>query len=364
MPRVIEIPELSVVLLIGASGSGKSTFARQHFLPSEILSSDAFRAAVADDESDQSATQDAFEALYFIAAKRLRNGKLCVIDATNVRPQDRAGYVELAKRNHVPTVAIVFTGNPEICLARNLTRPNRKVAEQVVHTQITSLQQNLEGLQAEGFGEIHTLDLGAHDAEVEIVRRPLACNKRSEHGPFDIIGDVHGCYEEMAELLDALGYQPRTMDTRDPIWGASTWSHPGGRKALFLGDLADRGPRVLDTIRTVRNMVASGAALIVPGNHDVKFARWLRGEAVTAAHGLERSIAEFQMLDHEIRERAASEYAEFLDNRASHYLLHGGKLVAVHAGLPEELQGRCSETVHSIAIFGKLRAESHDRHWA
>lgn len=364
MPRVIEIPELSVIVLIGASGSGKSTFARAHFRASEILSSDAFRASVADDESDQSVTQDAFEALYFIAEKRLRHSKLCVIDATNVRPQDRAGYVELARRNHVAAVAIVFAPVAEICLTRNSRRSNRTVAEHVVHAQIASLKQDLDGLKAEGFAQIHTVNLGADEDAVEIIRQPLATNKRNEHGPFDIVGDVHGCYEEMTELLEALGYARGTLDEEDPIWGAYTWRHPGGRRAVFIGDLADRGPRILDTIRGVRNMVASGAAFLVPGNHDVKFARWLRGEAVTAAHGLERSIEEFYALRQEIREQAAVEYAEFLDILSSHYVLDGGKLVVVHAGLREELQGRSSETVREIAIFGKLRGESYDRHWA
>jgi predicted kinase/diadenosine tetraphosphatase ApaH/serine/threonine PP2A family protein phosphatase len=351
MARVIEVPELSVIVLIGASGSGKSTFAREHFRASEILSSDAFRAAVADDESDQSVTQDAFEALYYIAAKRLRNARLCVIDATNVKPEDRAGYVELATRYHVAALAIVFSPNPEICLARNLARPHRQVAEQVVHTQIASLRRDLDNLHGEGFSQIHYLD-PEMEAAVTIVRRPLACNKRQEHGPFDIIGDVHGCYEEMAELLQALGYR------------ADTWSHPDGRKAVFVGDLADRGPRVLDSIQAVRNMVVSGNAFAVPGNHDLKFARWLSGETVTSAHGLNRSIADFQALPDALGESTAAAIVEFLTHLPSHYVFDGGKLVVSHTGLGADLQGRCSPTVREIAIFGKLVGGSYDPNWA
>jgi protein phosphatase len=363
MPGVIEIPELSVIVLIGASGSGKSTFAREHFRPSEILSSDAFRLAVSDDETDQSVTQDAFEALYYIAAKRLKNGRLCVIDATNVKPQDRSGYVALAKRYHVTAVAIVFAPNPEICLARNLARPHRHVADQVVHTQIASLRQDLDNLRAEGFSEIHYLD-PATDMTVEIVRKPLACDQRQEHGPFDIIGDVHGCYQEMIELLQGLGYRPGALALEDPVWGAYTWNHPGGRKAVFVGDLADRGPRVLESIRAVRNMVVSGNAFAVPGNHDIKFARWLRGETVTTARGLERSIADFQRLPEPLREPTAAAIAAFLDSPAAHYIFDAGKLVVSHTGLGEDLQGRCSETVRQIAIFGKLVGGTYDRNWA
>lgn len=363
MPAVIEAPELSIIVLIGASGSGKSTFAREHFRPSEILSSDAFRAAVADDENDQSVTQDAFEALYFVAAKRLRNARLCVIDATNVRPQDRSGYIELAKQYHVPAVAIVFSPNAEICLARNRARPHRQVAEQVVQTQIASLRQDFDNLRAEGFSEIHYLDPEA-DTTVEVLRKPLACNQRREHGPFDIIGDIHGCYDEMGDLLQALGYQQGALPVEDPVWGALMWSHPGGRKAVFVGDLADRGPRALDTIRAVRNMVAGGNAFAVPGNHDIKFARWLRGETVTTAHGLDRSIADFQGLPPALREPTAAAVVGFLTNLPAHYVFDAGKLVVAHTGLSTDLQGRCSETVREIAIFGKLAGQQYDPNWA
>jgi protein phosphatase len=94
--RTIEIPELSLIALIGASGSGKSTFGRQHFLPTEILSSDFFRGLVSDDENDQAATPDAFDALYYMLEKRLAGGRLTVVDATNVRAEDRKRLIEKA----------------------------------------------------------------------------------------------------------------------------------------------------------------------------------------------------------------------------------------------------------------------------
>lgn len=104
----ITIPELSLVVLIGTSGSGKSTFARQHFLPTEVLSSDFCRALVSDDENNQAATKDAFSVLNFIASKRLAAGRLTVIDATNVQPEARKPLVELARQYHCLPVAIVF----------------------------------------------------------------------------------------------------------------------------------------------------------------------------------------------------------------------------------------------------------------
>ena len=85
----ISVPELSLVLLVGPSGSGKSSFARKHFLPTEVVSSDLCRALVSDDENDQSATADAFDVLHTLVRKRLARGKLVVVDATNVQPESR-----------------------------------------------------------------------------------------------------------------------------------------------------------------------------------------------------------------------------------------------------------------------------------
>src|SRR5262249_506071 len=104
----LPVPDLSLVVLVGPSGCGKSTFARKHFKPTEVLSSDYCRGLVADDENDQAATPDAFEVLHFIAAKRLRAGRLTVIDATSVQPDARKPLVALARAYHVLPVAIVF----------------------------------------------------------------------------------------------------------------------------------------------------------------------------------------------------------------------------------------------------------------
>src|SRR5262245_53985649 len=104
----IAIPKLSLVALIGPSGSGKTTFARKHFLPTEILSSDSCRAMVSDHENDQAVTNEAFDVLHFIAAKRLALGRLTVIDATNVQPEARQPLVRLAREYHCLPVAIIL----------------------------------------------------------------------------------------------------------------------------------------------------------------------------------------------------------------------------------------------------------------
>src|ERR1043166_5728621 len=121
----VTIPELSLVVLIGPSGSGKSSFARKHFKPTEILSSDFCRGLVSDDENNQAATNDAFEVLHFIAAKRLAAGKLVVVDATNVQPESRKPLVELAREYHVLLVALALNLHDRICQDRNRDRATR-----------------------------------------------------------------------------------------------------------------------------------------------------------------------------------------------------------------------------------------------
>jgi protein phosphatase len=155
---LLNIPEGALALLIGAAGSGKSTFARKHFKSTEILSSDALRATVSDQESDQSASADAFEVLRLIARKRLRRGRLTVIDATSVLRKSRRSLLALAARENRPAVAIVLNVPVEICLARNGSRADRRVPPEVVEKQRADLASSLPGLSAEGFEHVYILE--------------------------------------------------------------------------------------------------------------------------------------------------------------------------------------------------------------
>jgi protein phosphatase len=155
---LLTIPERGLVLLIGAAGSGKSTFARKHFKNTEIVSSDALRAAVSDDESDQSASGDAFQLLRLITTKRLRRSKLTVIDATNVQPQARRSLLALARTNAAAAIAIVFNLPAAVCLARNRARPDRQVTSEVIERQVTDLAASLPGLAQEGFQDVYVMD--------------------------------------------------------------------------------------------------------------------------------------------------------------------------------------------------------------
>ena len=350
----LAVPELSLIVLVGPSGAGKSTFARAHFQPTEVLSSDACRALVSDTTEDQAATEDAFDVLHFIAAKRLAAGRLTVIDATNVQPRARKPLIELARNHHCIPVAIVFDLPERLCQARNRARLDRTLPGHAIHRQIEQLKRSVRGLRKEGFRFVYTLSEEADAVTVE--RQPIWSNRKHERGPFDIIGDVHGCCDELEALLEKLGYEwTEASEMADPY--TRVYQHPAGRKAVFLGDLVDRGPRILDTCQLVRHMVEADHALCVPGNHDNKLERKLLGRRVQITHGLDKSLAKINALPPDIRSPFRERLRDFLSSLVSHYVLDGGRLVVAHAGMPEHMQGRASAAVRQFALYGETTGE-------
>ncbi len=350
----VHLPQLSLVVLVGPSGSGKSTFARRHFKPTEVLSSDYCRGLVADDEGNQAATNDAFEVLHFIAAKRLAAGRLTVVDATNVRPEDRKPLVTLAREHHCLPVAIVFDLPEKLCQERNAARLDRDFGPHVIRGQRSALRRGLRGLKREGFSHVFTFE-SPEEVEAAVIERvPLWNDRRGEHGPFDIIGDVHGCFDELVELLSQLGY--RVEAAKDGADGEYHVTPPAGRKAVFLGDLVDRGPKIPHVLRLVMSMVQQETALCVPGNHDVKLLRKLRGKNVQVTHGLAESIAQLEAGPAEFHRQIA----EFLDGLISHYVLDDGRLVVAHAGMKAEFQGRGSGRVREFALYGETTGETDE----
>ncbi len=343
----LTLPELSLVVLIGASGAGKSSFARRHFKPTEVLSSDFCRGLVSDDENSQSATKDAFEVLHFVAAKRLAAGLLTVVDATNVQRESRAPLVALAREYHCLPVAIVLDLPERLCYERNANRPDRTFGPHVIRAHTQQLRRSLHNLKREGFRHVFVLSSVEEIEAATLERQPLWNNKKLEHGPFDIIGDVHGCADELELLLNQLAYAPDE---------AGVWQHPQGRKAVFVGDLVDRGPRVTDVLKIVMDMVGQGSAFCVPGNHDIKLLRKLDGKDVKIAHGLAETLAQLEGESDEWKQRVKS----FLDGLVSHYVFDDGKLVVAHAGMKEALQGRGSGTVRAFALFGETTGETDE----
>ena len=343
----LTIPELSLVVMIGPSGCGKSTFARKHFKATEVLSSDYCRGLVADDENDQAATRDAFEILHFIAAKRLSAGRLTVVDATNVQPESRKPLVALARQYHVLPVAIVLNVSERICADRNRSRADRDFGPHVVRNQAQDLRRSLRGLEREGFRHVHILKSPEEIEAATIDRQPLWNDRKQEHGPFDIIGDVHGCFDELLDLLTRLDYKVSDDYQVTP---------PEGRKAIFVGDLVDRGPKIPAVLRLAMSMVEAGHALCVPGNHDMKLLRKLRGRDVQITHGLADSMRQLETESSEFREQVE----KFLDALVSHYVLDDGKLVVAHAGMKEEMQGRGSGKVREFALYGETTGETDE----
>jgi protein phosphatase len=208
----IAIPEFCLVTLVGTTGSGKSTFARRHFKSTEVIGSDWARGLVEDDEGSQDATGDAFDVVHYIAEKRLKRRRIAVIDATNVRAEDRAGLVKLARAYHALAVAIVLNPGEDVCHERNLTRPDRQFGAHVIRNQTRSLKRNINRMEKEGFRYVFELRSAKDIDAVEIVRERLWTDRREETGPFDIIGDVHGCADELVELMGQLGYQVELVE--------------------------------------------------------------------------------------------------------------------------------------------------------
>ena len=351
MSRELAIPELSLVVLIGVSGSGKSTFGRAHFRPTEVISSDFCRGLVADDENDQSATPRAFELLNHIVGLRLAAGRLTVVDATNVQPDARAKLVALAREHDVLPTAIVLDMPEALCLERNAQRPDRNFGAQVIRRQRDQLRRGLKGLQREGFRTVHVLSGSDEVADAVIVRTKLYNDLRHESGPFDVIGDVHGCRAELESLLTDLGYAV----SRDEQ-GRAVGAHQQGRRAVFVGDLVDRGPDTPGVLRLVMGMVAAGDALCVPGNHENKLLRALRGRKVQVSHGLAESLEQLSAEPPEFR----AEVERFLDGLISHYVLDGGNLVVSHAGILERYQGRASGRVREFCLYGQTTGETDE----
>jgi protein phosphatase len=351
----LDIPEYSLVLLIGASGSGKSTFARKHFLPTEILSSDTCRGLVSDDENSQDATPDAFELLRSMAAIRLRRRRLTVIDATNVRAEDRKGLIALARQWHALPTAIVINPGDDVCHARNKQRPDRSFGPHVVRNQQSALRRGLRSMKREGFGHVYVLNSETEIEAATINRVKLWTDKTHETGPFDIIGDVHGCADELEALLAKLGYAVEAFD--DALFERRyRVTPPAGRKVIFVGDLVDRGPRVGDTLRLAMDMIEQGHALCVLGNHEAKVEKWLNDKDVKISHGLDASIEALQDGSEWFKARVKS----FIKKLRSHYMLDGGKLAVAHAGIKAEMQGRASSVIRAFCMYGETTGETDE----
>lgn len=343
----ITIPDLSLVLLIGPAGSGKTTFARTHFKPTEVLSIEQARQLVADDALDSGATEDAFAALSYLAMRRLAAGRLTVIDDRHLNPHTRRMLLGLAQEQHVIPVAIAFNLPEPLLHQRNQSRGGDMLPAETISQQHAAMRHLLATMPQEGFRHIYEFLSEEESSTVEVVRQALWNRRPGDHGPFDIVGDIHGCYDELRALLGKLGYLV-FRDGDSPL-ARHQIEHPLGRRLIFLGDLAGFGPKIPDALRLVMDAVDTGVALTVPGDHDMHLVNWLEGRESRLRPGLEASTRQLGGLPEEFTQ----EVRGFLSSTVSHYQLAGGDLVVAHAGLPEALQGRGSMQVRQFAVFGE-----------
>ena len=285
---LINIPELSVVVLIGRVTQEKLEFSQKHFGVEEILASRNFEIDL---------------------AQRLEEGKLTVIELSELEEKRNIEIIRLAKKYHCPPIAIMI---------------HVEETEYYIRKKKVSQKELAEHLREIGYQKVFVLEDEGATKNAEVQRIKLANNKKEVHGPFDIIGDIHGCYDELCELLEKLGYEVDKV-------GAKAYNKQD-RKAVFLGDLVDRGPNSPQVLRLVMSMVKEGAAYCVLGNHDGKLLRKLKGVNVQVIHGLETTL---EQLEHEPK-AFIEEVITFLEGLVSHYVFDEGRLVVVHAGLKEK----------------------------
>lgn len=341
----IKIPELSLVVLIGASSSGKSTFAKNNFLSTEIISSDYCRALVCGDENSLEATSDAFETLHYILSKRLKRGKLTVIDATNVQENARKSLLKIAKEYHCLSVALIIDTDEKEILKRHHERPDRNFSPHIVKGQLLDLRKTLKSIKKEGFSHIYNIK---DTDNITIYREKLWNDKKDEKGSFDIIGDIHGCFDELKELLEKLDYI-----IEENTQGYFNINHPENRRVIFLGDLVDRGINSPKVLKLVMSMIEDKKAFCVIGNHDYKLLRKLNGKNVSLTHGIKETLEQLEKETEEFKEKTRL----FLNSLISHYIFDEGKLVVSHAGLKESMHGRGSAAVRSFCMYGETTGE-------
>jgi protein phosphatase len=341
----IHLPEFCLVLLIGSLQSGKSTFAHTHFNPGDVLSLDTYLAEIPENTDLYSGTTGAVRRLNDALARRLKGGQFTVIDTDDLREDTRRTFLATAHRYYTQVIGIVFDLPSSVIRQRLQVWSENPLTSQLQGEQFTDLAHVLRNVRHEGFDNIVVFRTVDDVNQAQLVRDRLPVNYRHLHGPFDIIGDVHGCYDELVELLTRLGYR---IDMDSTVSLGLRVTPPDGRTLIFVGDLVDRGPKVVETLKLAMQVVSSGAALCVPGNHDDKLMRALKGRPVKVAHGLEQSLEQLEVTPRTFKEAVR----EFISDLPSHLVLDDGQLIVAHAGLKLSMHGRNTKSVRDFAMYG------------
>ena len=350
----ITVTEPGLVLLVGCIGSGKTTLANRLFAGHEIVSLDAYREIVSGSRRDLSATPDAVAVAAEVVERRLKRRLLTVVDATNVRSEDRRVWTGIAARTHSLVTAIVLDPGQGHCQRMAEARDGEHYSPRAVAQQHATLARDRRRLKFDGIRNIITLEDPAEIASATLVRRPTWNDLRQETGPFDIVGDIHGMTDELEELLRRLGWHLEWSD--DGSERRPNLHHPDGRKLVFVGDACDRGPRSLDALLIMEAAVKEGRGFAVASNHDERLKRWLEGRDVAITHGLDTTIAELEGSPVELRQRLS----RFIDGLQGHLVFDSGKLAVAHAGLQEDMILGASKEVRQFAVFGPMGQPGKD----
>ncbi|MDF9408080.1 MAG: Bis(5'-nucleosyl)-tetraphosphatase PrpE (asymmetrical) [Pelotomaculum sp. PtaB.Bin013] len=340
----ISLPGTTLLVLCGTPGCGKSTFASRYFRETMIVSSDQCRFLVSDSETNMAASREAFKLFRFTIERRLSLGRFTVADSTAITRQSRGELLRIGRKYGFNITLLIFNIPEDVCLARNAGR-ERRVVRSVIAKMRQMLQRTLRDAHNEGFDNVYIITEG--DLNNPAFRINIRNYEVTLPGPFDIIGDIHGCFDELTMLLDKLGYRNRS----------NHYAHPACRKAVFLGDLTDRGPRGLDSFWLVKAMVDSGNALYIPGNHCRKLSRYLEGRNVKIAHGMEKTVAEIEALTEDEREFFREEFLKLYREAPPYLILDKGKLVVSHGGIKEDMIGKVSGRIRNFCFFGDATGE-------
>lgn len=345
-PHII-IPKLSLVMLVGVSGSGKSSFAQQHFAADEILSSDAIRHEVLDNVADQSDNHLVFNILAERLRNRLHAGLLTVVDATNLAQKDRNQLLRIAKDVYVKSYAIVLDLPLDECLAANAQR-SRQVPADIIEEQHQRLQKQYPVTGKRSFRRVFTYRSRDSINAVQIERRKMRSDFQSLTGPFDIIGDVHGCFDELCQLITKLGYELTSSPHKNSVDTMHSVQHAEQRTLVFVGDLVDRGPASVPCLKLVRDLCEQGQAYCVAGNHEARLRNWLEDGSVKLTHGLATTAHEFSTVSADLRQQLT----DFIAELPTYMQLDHGQLLIAHAGLQASMHGREGGKVVSFCLYG------------
>lgn len=364
----IQLPKGAIVLCIGPSNSGKSTLLgklvnNQQILHSEIVSSDTYRELVADidfidfstvhsEEQDvlyedyQRISTEAFNLLYAAVEARAKLNKVTFVDATNLRSFERAKYFEIAQKQHVPIFALIFDISKSELLIRDEKRLQPRGKKRITQ-QINTMNYELKAIKKEPFHKLFVW----RGEELNITRKPSLHELELGNG-FDILGDIHGCYDEMLELITQLGY----------VKQGDVYIHPEGRRLLSAGDVMSRGPKSIATMLFWLRQIEAGLSYMTDSNHGWKIARWLRGQSVSLNHGDEYVAEEFEQYEKhhgkEATEALKARFAKMLLAAPSHYILTKNnvrKVVITHAGIKDHYIGKQSKRILDFCRYGDIQ---------